>query len=191
MGEALASHQLGRKPLSLPLTFSMVALITGTHLSSFSRSSPSIASTDVIQRSCPSACDQDGPHLGPKARRHHRAGRLPTASLRSGRVPWLGAHVPTGRRGEDMRTRRQRSTPCRWQLLAGRAGHSPSPAGPCRSVGLGFPHRAACNHGRDRPARNASGAPTASLRELRPLTRTAPNLRSAAIGAMREVRPCA
>jgi len=54
----------------------------------------------------------------------------------------------------------------------------------------GVPHRPASNHGRDGPARHASRAPPASLRDLRPLTRTAPNLRSAAIGAMREVCQC-
>jgi hypothetical protein len=56
---------------------------------------------------------QDGPLQGPKARRHRRAGRLPPASLRSRRVPWLGAHVSRGCLVEDSRTRHQRSTPCR------------------------------------------------------------------------------
>jgi len=97
-----------------------------------------------------------------------------------------------GCRVEDSRTRHQRPTPCRFQ---------PSPERPATSRRR-LPMPPACPwvpasprwqswEGRPGTARHASRAPTASLRDLRPLTRTAPTLRSAAIGAMREVCPCA
>jgi hypothetical protein len=73
-------------------------------------------------------------------------------------------------------------------------GSAPPPeARPGSSCGLPTgrgpraPHRPASNHGRCGPARHASRAPPASqaIEQARPLTRTDPNLKAAAIKAMR------
>jgi len=115
---------------------------------------------------------------GPKARRHHRAGRLPAtplrcvlgASLGLARTCQQGAGSKTAelaindRHPVDVGTRRNGRLPA-------------SPYDPSHLADRWLPHRPASNHGRDGPARRASRAPPASLRDLRPLTRTAPNLR--------------
>ena len=88
---------------------------------------------------------------------------------------------------EDSRTRHQRSTPCR--CTTRRNGRLPTVAGRSAArltVGSRIAPLAIME-GTVRPARvkGASGVAPGS----RPLTRTAPNLRSAAIGAMREDCP--
>jgi hypothetical protein len=127
---------------------------------------------------------------GPKARRHHRAGRLPAAPLRCALGASLGL-ARTCQQGAGSKTAQLAvNARHRCQCTTRRNGRPSLRAGcPLHRLDRGFPHRPASNHGRDGPARHASRAPPASLRDLRPLTRTAPNLRSAAIGAMREDCP--
>lgn len=108
------------------------------------------------------------------------------ASLRSRRVPWLGAHVPKGCRVEDSRTRHQRSDTLSVAGLR-TAGYPSSPLAPVCWVGSRIAPTAIMERDRHGTARVKASrfAPLASST----LTRTAPHLRAAAIGAMREVCP--
>jgi len=91
-----------------------------------------------------------------------------------------------GAGSKTARTRHQRSAPCRCSTRRKRSTTRcprlmPTPAWPWA------PASPPSNHGKCGPARHASRVPPASqtIEQVRPLTRTAPNLGSAAIGAMR------
>jgi hypothetical protein len=128
-------------------------------------SAHALATLFAVRVSCGGLLTKTAPS-GPNARRHRRSGRLPSAPLRSWRVPWLGAHVPTGCRVEDSTTRHQRSTPCPPQPLAG-SGRLPAlPDDRTRPSDHGSPHRPASNHGemRSGPARVKGACGVASDR---------------------------
>ena len=74
-------------------------------------------------------------------------------------------------------------------VLAETPGYPLASADPCARLPGGLPHRPASQQGGNGPAPHPARAPTAGRRDLRPVTRTAPNLTSAAIGAMREDCP--
>jgi hypothetical protein len=112
-----------------------------------------------------------------------RAVCLPLRFARSRRGPWLGAHVPTGRRVEDSRTRHQRSDTLSL-VLAEPAGHPPRLIAHLTRLAVGSRIAPLAIMEKCGPARHASRAPLASqaIEQARPLTPTDPNLRSAAIG---------
>jgi hypothetical protein len=124
---------------------------------------------------------------GPKARRHHRAGRLPATPLRCVLGASLGlAHVPTG-----CPSRRQQNSPspidAPSMFCSPRRPATRRPAvAACSRLIVGYRIAPLAIMEKCGPARHASRAPPASqaIEQARPL-RTEPNLGSAAIGAMR------
>lgn len=101
-----------------------------------------------------------------------------SASLRSGRVPWPGAHVPKGCRSKTEELAMNDRYPVD-VVLAGTAGCPPPMVDAyCRPT-WNPPHRPGSNNGKVRPGPTcASRVPTASqaIEQARPLTRTVPDL---------------